>query len=351
MEAYEVCAPGGAFERSRSRFEAIVSGLADPLTGSVTHAELENRLTVEGRELMRSLLQDHLDLHAAGEARRNDVTDAAGVARTRVESGHVRSLTTVSGQVGVERLAYRAPGVANLYPADGVLNLPEAGHSHGLRRIAALEAVRGSYDDAVAAITERTGVSPGKGQMLSLVAAAAVDIAAFYAARRPGPCPDTDTLVMTFDGKGVVMRPDGLRAETAKAAAAAEHKLTTRLSRGEKANRKRMAEAGAVYDATPAVRGTDDIIACPDDTPGPGAGPDRRPGPTAAGKWLTVSVELDAKSVIAQVFDEASRRDPDHRRAWIALVDGNAHQIKRIKAEARARKVTVTIVCDGCVAS
>ncbi|MGW6412849.1 ISKra4 family transposase, partial [Streptomyces vinaceus] len=344
MEAYEVLAPGGAFERSRIRFEVIVSGLADPVTGAVTHAELEERITEEGRELMRSLLQDHLDLRAVREERRDDVTDAAGAARTRIESGHVRSLTTVFGRVSVGRLAYRAPGAANLYPGDAVLNLPGAEHSHGLRRVTVLEAVRGSYDEAVAAIVSRTGVSPGKGQVLSLVAAAAVDVAAFYAARHPGPCPDTDTLVLTFDGKGVVMRPEGLRAGTAKAAVVAEHKLATRLSRGEKANRKRMAEIGAVYDATPAVRGPDDIIA------GPGGGPheerDRRPGPEAAGKWLTASVESDAKTVIAAVFDEADRRDPDRRRTWIALVDGNAHQIKRIKAEARARRVRVTIVCD-----
>jgi hypothetical protein len=31
---------------------------------------------------------------------------------------------------------------------------------------------------------------------------------------------------------------------------------------------------------------------------------------------------------------------------WVALVDGNNHQISRIRAEARHRKVTVTIVVD-----
>ncbi len=45
--------------------------------------------------------------------------------------------------------------------------------------------------------------------------------------------------------------------------------------------------------------------------------------------------------------DEAHRRDPDHQRPWIALVDGNNHQIDRIKAEAKARNVKVTIVIDG----
>ena len=57
------------------------------------------------------------------------------------------------------------------------------------------------------------------------------------------------------------MRPDALRAATAKAAADASNKLSTRLSKGEKANRKRMATIGAVYDATPVVRTPGDVIA------------------------------------------------------------------------------------------
>ncbi|MDN5859355.1 MAG: ISKra4 family transposase, partial [Pseudonocardia sp.] len=45
-------------------------------------------------------------------------------------------------------------------------------------------------------------------------------------------------------------------------------------------------------------------------------------------------------------FDEAQRRDPTHTRTWVALVDGNNHQIDRINAEARARSTPVTIVID-----
>jgi hypothetical protein len=49
------------------------------------------------------------------------------------------------------------------------------------------------------------------------------------------------------------MRPGSLRPVSAKAAAKAENKLSTRLSRGEKRNRKRIAEIAAVYDAAPAL--------------------------------------------------------------------------------------------------
>ena len=63
-------------------------------------------------------------------------------------------------------------------------------------------------------------------------------------------------------------------------------------------------------------------------------------------KWLTASVVADAASVVAQIFAEADRRDPDHARTWVALVDGNNHQIDRITAEAHARTLQVTIVID-----
>jgi hypothetical protein len=131
----------------------------------------------------------------------------------------------------------------------------------------------------------------------------------------------------------------GLREATAKAAAS--QKLATRLSKGEKRNRKRMAEVAAVYDLTPVPRTAVDILPTDDQRRGRTV-----PAPKAAGKWLAASVSDDAAAVIAAGFDEATRRDTDHKRTWVALVDGNAHQIDRIHAEAKARGVTVPIVVD-----
>jgi hypothetical protein len=68
--------------------------------------------------------------------------------------------------------------------------------------------------------------------------------------------------------------------------------------------------------------------------------------PTAKHKWLTASVVDDAASVVATVFDEAERRDPAHEHTWVALVDGNNHQIDRIRVEATRRDVKVSIVVD-----
>jgi len=331
----------GAFDRSRERFQAVLGWLQGQEAGGSSHADLEARLQVDARELFRLLLQDHLDLRAGRETRLQEVLDAQGVPRGNAEAGHTRGLDTVFGEVRVSRIAYRRRGQPNLHPADGLLNLPTEKHSHGLRRLAAIESTRGSFDDAVQAIERATGQQLGKRQVETLAARAAVDVEAFYAEGRAPTSEPGDVLVISCDGKGVVMRPDALRPATAAAAAGATPKLATRLSKGEKRNRKRMAEVGTVYDAIPAVRTPTDILPATDEQRR-----DANPGPATRNKWLVASVVDDAASVITQIFDEADRRDPDHHRTWVALVDGNNHQIQRIHAESQTRNAPVTIVID-----
>ncbi len=198
------------------------------------------------------------------------------------------------------------------------------------------------FDHAVDAIERATGQRLSKRVVQALAGRAACDVGQFYAQRPRQPGAAGDALVRSCDGKGIVMRPEALRASTRTAAAKASRKLTTRLSKGEKRNRKRMAEVGAVDDATPAPRTPADILASSHQER-----PRRRPpGPTTHSKWLVASVTDDAAKVVAQAFDEADRRDPAYQRRWVALVDGNNHQIDRSNTEARHRGVPVTIVVD-----
>lgn len=85
---------GDAFAQSRACFKGIKEWLSGPVAGGLTHAELEEQLGARGRELLRRLHQDHLDLRAAREQRLEEVTGADGVARTRAEAGHTRPLAT-----------------------------------------------------------------------------------------------------------------------------------------------------------------------------------------------------------------------------------------------------------------
>ena len=60
-----------------------------------------------------------------------------------------------------------------MHPLDAALNLPEEKHSHGLRKLAAIEAARGSHEAAAAAIARAAGVTIGKRQLEELARRAA----------------------------------------------------------------------------------------------------------------------------------------------------------------------------------
>ena len=115
-----------------------------------------------------------------------------------------------------------------------------------------------------------------------------------------------------------------------------------RTGTGEKKGYKRMAETGCVFDVVPPARAAD-----------PGAGPGPGPGrakdrPSAENRWYACDITAGRDVTIAKIFDEAGRRDPGHRRTWIALADGDNHQLALIQAQAAARGITLAIVIDLC---
>jgi hypothetical protein len=329
------------FTRSQELFYSEVAWLSGEEAGCLSHGELEERMAVNARELYRQMFEDHLERRAEQEQRIEPVVGADGVRRASVERAHERPLVTVFGKVAVRRFAYRARGHENLYPADGALNLPVEKHSHGLRRVCAIESARGSFEDACDATWRATGQRVAPRQLQQLARRSAQDFESFYAGRKRDACEPGEVLVLSCDGKGVVMRTDGLRDATRKQAQDHANKLKTRLSRGEKLGRKRIAEVAAVYEIEPAPRTVADILPANDSER-----QNAQAAPAAKHKWLTASVSDDTATVVAQMFQEAERRDHEHKHRWVALVDGNKHQIDRINAEAKARKVKVTVLID-----
>jgi hypothetical protein len=349
VEAYATVPPDDPFAVSKGMLAALADELAGPAAAVLTACELEELLDERGRDVLRQLLQDHFDLRRVREERQarehpGPVEGADGITRARLETGHGRLLATMFGTVRVTRCAWRRPGAGNYCPADAALSLPAGRHSHSLAKLAAIEAARGSFDDAHAAIARRCGPVIGKRQIEESVVNAAAGIPAFYAARIPEPCTPSALVVLSADCKGIVMRPGALRAATAKAAACLG-KMRTRLSAGEKPNRKRMAALVTVYDAEPAKRRPHDVIAPPGGRHGARG---LRPGPKALAKWLAGSVRKDPADMIAAAFDEAEARDPGHLRTWVVLAGGAEHQLALIRAEAARRGVTIHVIIDLC---
>jgi hypothetical protein len=325
----------------------LVSVLAE-LSGAVVLDELEQAAVARGRELTRRAVQYALDAQAAAEPRLAAVAGADGITRSRAEPGHCVRVVTTLGAVSVRRIAYRSgrKGVPALFPRDAVLNLPPRGYSWQLQRLAVMFARSGSYAQAREFVLAATGVSIGKRQLEQVTAAAAAD-AERFGQDRPrqddGPRPEEGLapLAISADGKGVAMRPEA-RRKTARAPGRRVRNFQHRRGPGEKGH-KRMAETGCVFD-----------VAVPDGpprTPGqvmrPDPDPRARPAaPRAVNRWYACDITAGRDVTIGKVFDEAERRDPGHRRTWIALADGDNFQLGLIRAEAERRGVTVTILID-----
>jgi hypothetical protein len=330
-----------AFSDADAGFAALKARVASAASEGMSHGDLERLIEADGREILRQLFQGHLQLRA--ECTASAVVGADGVCRPHRRRDEARRLMTVFGPVEVRRIGYARPGLPTLYPLDASLNLPAGQSSEGVRRRMSIAAANGSLDAAVETVRGNTGAKPAKRQAREMVIDAAVDFVAFYEqpADKPYVAPANETpLVLTTDAKGVVMRPDGLRPKTRDKAAVRRHRLDKRLSRGEKKNAKRMAQVASIYDIEPHVRAVDEVMR--ELRPvGPAA---KRPRPTCKRVWA--SLEREPKDVIAELFQEAERRDPEHRRPWVGLVDGNKQQLSLMRAEVRRLGAKTTIIID-----
>lgn len=326
------------FARSTAKLDEMHEHLSSAGTLRAEHGEVEQWIAVEGRELLRLMFQEHLDLRAAAE-KPVRVVDCEGRERSKPRRGE-RGLETIFGDVDASRLLYQVPGGRRLAPLDAVLNLPADHYSHGVRRMVAKEIARASYDEVDELIGDYSGASIGKRQIEQLAMRAAQDFDAFYELRGREREARGDLLVISTDGKGIAMLHQHLREGTRLAAEKARPKLETRRAPGEKGNRKRMAQVAAVYSVAPWVRTAADVIHTLRD------GTTENERPEVAHKRVWASVEKHQRRLVREAFAEAHRRDPNHRRRWVVLVDGDPKQLEAVKAEARRVGVAVTIVLD-----
>ena len=163
--------PADRFDEAEATFSALVNRLQSEETARMSHSDLETLLEQQGRELMRQLLQAHLDWRAQATLT-TPVVGADGVERTHQRAG-TRALETLLGTVQVTRDGHGARGRETLFPLDAALNLPTERYSFGIRRRAAEEATKGAYDDVVKILGTHASAAVAKRQVEAVVRRAA----------------------------------------------------------------------------------------------------------------------------------------------------------------------------------
>ena len=112
------------FHCAYEKFIEITDHLSAEMAGDKTHSDIEAYLETDGRELLRLLLQDHLDNQGSGRSWRQRC-----VART----GWCARINAITWKPAIRvclvPCVWRAPGysqrgVTSLFPRDAQLNLP-----------------------------------------------------------------------------------------------------------------------------------------------------------------------------------------------------------------------------------
>lgn len=205
-----------------------------------------------------------------------------------------------------------------------------------------MEVARSGFRETVAIIEKTTAAKIGKRQAEELAYHSACDFDDFYHAQQAQSKQLEETgeiVVISADGKGVIVRKEDLRADTQKRAQASSKKLDKRLTKGEKRNAKRMATVASVYTINSFVRTPQQIVSPSDEDK-----KIKRPRPISKRVWASLAKQPE--KVIQEAFDEALHRDPNKQKRFCALVDGNNKQLSLLKKFAQLHNLNLTIVLD-----
>jgi len=284
--------------------------LAEAGEARLALSDIERGAEPRGRELLRRLLQAHIDARGDGDVGEAIIAQLReGPVRLGYKRRYARPVLTLFGDVRITRMGYGAPGRQAIYPLDRELGLPGRIYSYECQRRLMRAVVCSPFDEAISFVAEMTGVTVPKRAAEQLVREAAVDFEEFYAQRPATEVKPArgETFVAAIDCKGIPM----VKPERAL--------RVVRRGKGQKANKKRMATVAAVHNQAPVVRTAQEVLDslfCADQRP------QRQPRPKPSHKRVWASLTADKDTFIADVKAEMQRRDPRHRRTWVIVTDG-----------------------------
>jgi hypothetical protein len=309
-------------------FALLQSWLASGSALELPLHQIESLQQAKGLEVQRLLLQAHLQHRGNG--------DVGPALRVQGPSGDLlyshrrlgaRSLTTVFGTVELVRMGYSRPSGPSIFPLDQALALPARSFSYELQRRLVKAAVQNPFLESVQTIAELTGVAVSKRSLEEILPDAAQDFNAFYRQRSPEPATGS-ILVAAVDGKGIpTVKPSSAQPKR-------------RLTKGQKANKKRMATVAAVFTRAPWVRTPQQVIESLFPTSRRTSGDEPTP-PRPENKRVWASLLKGKTAVIQEVAEEMQRRDPAGSKTRVALTDGERALQLRVED-----KLGVTLILD-----
>jgi hypothetical protein len=217
---------------------------------------------------------------------------------------------TIFGPIDIDRISYSHLGYPSIHPLDEALQLPARSFSYELQKRLVLAAVQGPLRESIDRILDTTGLTVSMRSLEQMLQDAAQDFDAFYAQRSADPSsPAASMLVVAVDCKGIpIVKPP-------------RNERSVRRTKGQKANRKKMATVAAVFTRQPWIRTPDQVV---ESLFRVHAKTDKAeaPPPKPENKRVWASLVKGKAAVVDQAVAEVHRRNPDARLTLVALTDG-----------------------------
>ena len=165
-------------------FHNLEQWLASPGAQSSPLHLVEQQQDLKGREVQRLLLQSHVDFRGPGDIGPSlHVAQGDSISLFTHRRLQRRTLKTVFGEIGIDRMAYRCQGKPSIHPLDESLQLPERSFSYELQKRLIKAAIQGPFREATARILESSGLTIHNHSLEPLLIEAAVDFDDFYRQR------------------------------------------------------------------------------------------------------------------------------------------------------------------------
>jgi hypothetical protein len=243
------------------------------------------------------------------------VTRADGMILPRETQLRGRDDFSLFGKFAVARTCYRTPGEPGIFPLDEEVNLPERCYSYFLQEWMTLFEVEHPFKESSGWFAQLFDLEVAESVLLEVAKEAPQDDEAF-SAQRPVPREETEGafLVVSFDGKGVPM----IKAEAVK--------LKAKWGTGEKRQQKKEALVGVSYTVDAKPRAPDALAALLVDPEAARARWQREgivdDAPRAQQVRRLASLMRTKQAVMECIKADAERRDPQHRKPLVVLLDG-----------------------------
>lgn len=314
-------------------FSSLEAWLSAPATLQLPLHQIEFQQELRGRQLHRILLQTHVQQRGTGDV--GPVLAVATQSATALFSQRRlqrRTLKTIFGPIDIDRTAYCRDGAESIHPLDEALQLPARSFSYELQKRMVKAAIQGPFRESMQRIQEAAGLTVPMRSLEQILEGAAQDFDAFYRQRLPvASQPVASILVAAVDCKGIPM----VKKDRAQ--------KPVRRTKGQKANRKRMATVATVFSRIPWIRTPQQVVESlfrigPLDSAKAATTP---PPPRPENKRVWASLLKGKSALIDEVVEEVIRRDPGNVQTHVALTDG-----ERALQILVSNKMKVTLILD-----